>query len=168
MKLCEFRIGERFRMSGHKYLCTDIGTRTIVAIRLSGISICKDGNIFKLTEEEARKGGWLSGPPYALAECVLDENDIPAATPESSDKDKRYRVPVKFTKTGQYGCGPDDEDDVYTVRQFRKFCRDGAFIDYDGFGYPVKGGKADETVTVSPSNLEAIPKDATHVVWYNR
>lgn len=79
-----------------------------------------------------------------------------------------YTKPVKFTKTGQYGCGPANEDDVYTVAEFRERCKSCMFIDYDGFGYPVKDKLADKTIVIKPSKLRAIPKDATHVVWYNR
>lgn len=74
---------------------------------------------------------------------------------------------VKFTKTGQYGCGPANEDDVYTVAEFREFCEDGAFIDSDGFGHPVR----DKTIMdgfIKPSRLYEIPEDATHIVWYNK
>ena len=79
-----------------------------------------------------------------------------------------YNDPVKFTKTGQYGCGPDDEDDVYTVDEFRAFCKQGSFIDYDGHGYPVRGSMVDSSVVIKPSRLETIPDDATRIVWYNR
>lgn len=79
-----------------------------------------------------------------------------------------YSEQVNFTKTGQYGCGPDDEDDVYTIAEFRELCEGGTFIDYDGFGYPVRDRMADSDVLIKPSYLEAIPADATHIVWYNR
>jgi hypothetical protein len=79
-----------------------------------------------------------------------------------------YTRPVKFSATGRYGCGPDEEDDVYTVAEFREYCKNRMFIDYDGFGYPVRNGKADPEVCVKPSRVESIPADATHVVWYNR
>jgi len=42
-----------------------------------------------------------------------------------------YCIPVKFTVTGTYGCGPKGEDDVYTVEEFKKFCEAGSFIDFD-------------------------------------
>ena len=77
-----------------------------------------------------------------------------------------YTMPVKFTKTNLYGCGNDD--DVYTVNQFRKAVKSGSFIDYDGFGYPVKEKKADTSIIIKPSRLIDIPKDATHIVWYNK
>lgn len=82
--------------------------------------------------------------------------------------DMTYSKPVKFTKTGQYGCGPEDEDDVYTVEEFKRFCTSGAFRDYDGFGYPVKDGLADEDIYIVPSKLDRIPADATHIIWFNR
>lgn len=79
-----------------------------------------------------------------------------------------YTRPVKFSATNRYGCGPDDEDDVYTVEEFLSHCESGSFIDYDGFGYPVKDGKADESLCIYPSRRDEIPKDATHIVWFNR
>jgi hypothetical protein len=79
-----------------------------------------------------------------------------------------YTEPVIFTKTGQYGCGPDSEDDVYTVAEFLRLCETKMFIDYDGYGHPVKDRRADLKVFVKPSTRSSIPKDATHVVWYNR
>lgn len=59
-------------------------------------------------------------------------------------------------------------DDVYTVADFRESVRCGMFIDYDGFGYPVKDGKCDSKIWVQPSKVEEIPEDATHVVWFNK
>jgi len=79
-----------------------------------------------------------------------------------------YTEEVKFTETGKYGCGSEGEDDVYTVEEFREFVDSGMFIDYDGFGYPVKDSKADPNIWIKPSRLYEIPEDATHIVWYNR
>lgn len=79
-----------------------------------------------------------------------------------------YTQEVKFTKTGQYGCGPEGEDDVYTISEFNEYCRSGSFVDYDGHGHPVKDRKSDPAIFIKPSRLEEIPKDATHIVWYNR
>lgn len=79
-----------------------------------------------------------------------------------------YKHPVKFTKTNQYGCGPDDEDDVYTVEEFKAHCKSGSFVDYDGYGHPVKDGLEDNSIYIKPSNVATIPKDATHINWFNR
>jgi hypothetical protein len=79
-----------------------------------------------------------------------------------------YDKKVKFSVTGKYGCGPEGEDDVYTVEEFRNLCESMMFVDDDGFGYPVKDSKADKTIWIYPSGLHNIPLDATHIVWYNR
>lgn len=79
-----------------------------------------------------------------------------------------YSEKVNFSGTGRYGCGPDNEDDVYTVEEFRECVMSGAFIDYDGFGYPVRDCLADKDITIKPSEIERIPTDATHIVWLNR
>ena len=86
----------------------------------------------------------------------------------SERDDSSYIEEVHFTATGRYGSVPDGEDDVYTVAEFRQFCEQGHFIDYDGFGHPVRDGKLNPSVTVKPSRVSEIPADATHVVWYNR
>lgn len=79
-----------------------------------------------------------------------------------------YTEKVKFSVTGTYGVIPAGEDDVYTVKEFNEFCECGAFIDYDGFGHPVKDSLADYSIDIFPSSLEDIPEDATHIIWFNR
>ena len=59
MEHSEFRIGMEFEMGDARWHCTDIGTRTIAAIKL-----------------EAPDPSWFNGPPYAVAEYCLDENDM--------------------------------------------------------------------------------------------
>ena len=59
----DFRIGTIFRAGGGRFLCTDIGTRTVVAIRY--------------TPREPEK---MDGPPYFLQETVWDEFDIEGVT----------------------------------------------------------------------------------------
>lgn len=58
--------------------------------------------------------------------------------------------------------------DIYTVAEFKEYCQQGLFIDYGGFGYPIKDSKAYRTIIIKPSRLEEIPEDTTHIVWYNR
>lgn len=58
---------------------------------------------------------------------------------------------------------------VYTVLEFAQMCKSRFFIDYDGYGHPVLGGKAKPSCWVKPSSYDTdIPEEATHVVWYNR
>lgn len=57
MQLADFYIGLEFLgPAGFRFRCTDVGQRTILAIRLH--------------EDDPR---WYEGPPYALAEEVFDE-----------------------------------------------------------------------------------------------
>jgi hypothetical protein len=60
------------------------------------------------------------------------------------------------------------DDSVMEISEFMTCVRDKLFIDYDGYGHPVKEGKEDSTIIVYPSGTIAIPKDATHINWYNR
>lgn len=61
MEHAEFRIGLEFTMGEARWRCTDVGTRTVAAI--------------KLDKDDA---SWYDGPPYAVAECCLDEDDMEA------------------------------------------------------------------------------------------
>ena len=61
-----------------------------------------------------------------------------------------------------------DNDTVYTAGAFVDMVIEGYFVDYDGFGYPVKDGFVNAKIVIRPSRLERIPADATHIVWFNR
>lgn len=57
MKHSDFRIGLEFQaQAGYRWRCTDVGTRTILAIRLTG-----------------RDPVWHAGPAYIDTEVVFDE-----------------------------------------------------------------------------------------------
>lgn len=73
-----------------------------------------------------------------------------------------------MNKKAGYRDPVEKDDDVFTVEDFREMCKRGSFIDYDGFGYPVKDGLGNPDVWVKPSRLHEIPADATHVNWFNR
>jgi hypothetical protein len=77
----EFRIGETFCLGNRQWRCTDIGTRTIVAIRIDRVDV--GGNkpqLRSLSGSEAEAEGWFNGPPYAVAETVFDEYDMEGCT----------------------------------------------------------------------------------------
>ncbi len=77
MKHGEFRIGGTFWCGGQSWRCTDIGTRTIVAIRLNHVDVQHHpGSVQTLEFAEAEAEGWFNGPPYAVAEHVFDEDSM--------------------------------------------------------------------------------------------
>jgi hypothetical protein len=61
-----------------------------------------------------------------------------------------------------------DSGAIFTVSAFCQICRDGSFLDYDGFGHPVKDKMINIAINVYPSLVHLIPEDATHIVWYNK
>ena len=56
----DFTIGKEFMTASGTWRCTDIGTRTIIAIKVS----------------DRDDTSWFNGPPYAVAEMVFDEYDL--------------------------------------------------------------------------------------------
>ena len=74
---------------GKRWLCTDIGTRTVAAICLEDIP--KDDP------------SWRNGPPYAVAEQVIDENDLTACSAdgfETEGLDLSNAKPNRFAHSG--------------------------------------------------------------------
>lgn len=59
-------------------------------------------------------------------------------------------------------------DTVMTIAEFSEIVEEGFFSDFDGFAYPVKDGKFDAAITIYPSEVKNIPKEATHTVWFNK
>ena len=59
------------------------------------------------------------------------------------------------------------DDDVMTVEKWISCCEGGGFIDYDGYGYPMKDGKK-STTPIRPSQRNQLPEGTTHISWYNR
>ncbi len=58
MQLSDFRIGLEFFTAAGRWRCTDVGARTVAAIKL-----------------DQSDPSWYNGPPYAVAEFVFDEHD---------------------------------------------------------------------------------------------
>ena len=80
MKHNEFAMGADFLYQDEEYRVTDIGSRVIVAIRVSSVNIYRDGKHLTLTKEEAEAEGWFKRP-YALVEHIFDENEMPLCKP---------------------------------------------------------------------------------------
>jgi hypothetical protein len=73
MKHSDFKIGENFWTCTGEWRCTDVGTRTILAIKL----------------EHPEDPSWYNGPTYAVCEIPFDEDHHPVCyrTKEEHDAD---------------------------------------------------------------------------------
>ena len=65
MKHEDFAIGAEFKTASGVWRCTDIGIRTIIAIKIS----------------DREDSSWFHGPPYAVCEMVFDEDDREGCEP---------------------------------------------------------------------------------------
>ena len=86
MILADFQIGTEFLSGTGHWRVTDVGTRTVIAIRLDKVEIggVVDGvrqPVRTLTWLDAEAAGCFAGPPYIVAEMVFDENDIEECRP---------------------------------------------------------------------------------------
>jgi len=83
MQHTDFEIGLEFECGGKRWCCTDVGTRTVIAIAL----------------EHPEDPSWYNGPPYAVAEAVFDEYDIRACKPvEDSPEICRTEKDIQNTR----------------------------------------------------------------------
>ena len=84
MQHSEFNIGGKFWCGGRQWRCTDIGRRTIIAIRVDRVEVESGPPARRgiLSRVEAETEGWFNGPPYAVAESVFDEYDLEGCSPE--------------------------------------------------------------------------------------
>lgn len=71
MKHGDFSIGKKFRTATGEWLCTDVGTRVIAAIKI----------------DDLEDASWAKGPPYAVQETVFDENDFGGCQPAEAKED---------------------------------------------------------------------------------
>ena len=73
-----WKIGMKFWMSGKQYRVTDVGSRTLAAICIDmpmEIMVARHGEL-EGTPEMTDDTSWFNGPPYAVVEHVMDENDL--------------------------------------------------------------------------------------------
>jgi hypothetical protein len=95
MKHSDVRVGHEFKTSsGNRWRCTDIGRRTIVAIRLDPVELTVkehgETRSLRLTQAEAEPEGWFLGPPYKVAEYVFDEYDLEDCEPVVIERDDPF------------------------------------------------------------------------------
>jgi hypothetical protein len=70
MKPSDLKIGLEFLTATSRWRCTDVGARTVAAIRLD------------LDHDPA----WYDGPPYAVVERVFDESSIGDCEPAPQER----------------------------------------------------------------------------------
>nr|WP_294554301.1 hypothetical protein [uncultured Rhodopila sp.] len=80
MNHADFTLGGTFRCGGGQWRCTDIGRRTVIAIRIDSVTVAGTGPERTLTFAEAEAAGCFNGPPYAVVELVFDEDDMEGCT----------------------------------------------------------------------------------------
>lgn len=66
----------------------------------------------------------------------------------------------------------DDIGDLFEMEEFIEYCKDGCFIDYDGYGYLATATEQCEWIVrpgkVTSANFKGWHPFWTHVMWYNR
>ncbi len=78
MKHSDFVIGGTFYCGNRVWRCTDIGTRTIIAMRFDSVEVERSASDRgrTLSHRDAEAEDWFNGPPYAVEESVFDEYDL--------------------------------------------------------------------------------------------
>lgn len=80
----DFKVGLEFRYRDQTWRCTDVGSRTVIAICITEVWVTRaraNTNIkerFKLEGIEPKR---LDGPPYGVAEQVFDERMMSSCIP---------------------------------------------------------------------------------------
>jgi hypothetical protein len=77
MKHCDFAIDTEFFTDAGQWRCTDVGTRVIVAIKISDIQVTTSDGEKLTTKTISDDPSWFNGPPYAVAGQVFDEDSMP-------------------------------------------------------------------------------------------
>jgi hypothetical protein len=83
-----------------------------------------------------------------------------AAKPKVTPYVATYREPIDDHYFEEYGS-------EYTVAQFRQHVAAEQWTDASGYGHPMKERVMDRNYFVKPSRVDEIPKDATHIMWYD-
>jgi hypothetical protein len=83
MKHNDFKIDCQFTTATGTWKCTDVGTRTIIAVSLAlgGHKVINFNPETNEVTEHWVNDDWFNGPPYAVMEHVFDEKDIQGCKP---------------------------------------------------------------------------------------
>ena len=82
---------------------------------------------------------------------------------DSLDRHRRMIMPYELKPID------NDEPHIMSIEDFISSCKDGSFIDYDGFGYYLKNGMETD-IKIYPSDVKynSIRKEFTKIIWFNR
>lgn len=78
----------------------------------------------------------------------------------------QFNFDTDISEEEQYW-GKHFKEMLMPISEWKNLVETGFFIDYDGHGSLVSGDKVCETV-FRPSDVNNIPPEATHIIWYNR
>jgi hypothetical protein len=87
-----FQIGSAFSTGRALWRCTDIGTRSITAMRIDRVVTPRPRGeqetwaTDQVATDPRKLPSWTNGPPYALAEFSFDEQDIETLEPVPREK----------------------------------------------------------------------------------
>ena len=82
-----------FWCGGHRWRCTDVGTRVVVGVCLEPHEVVTvTGKVGEsgttTTRTIAADGSWIAGPPYAVPEEVFDEYSLDACSLSPNAEDE--------------------------------------------------------------------------------
>ena len=77
-----------------------------------------------------------------------------------------------MTNKSYYNKSIPNYGEIMTIEEFKYAVKSGSFNDDDGHGEAIcnnrmHSGLLDNT-SIYPSSIDTIPKDATHIIWFNK
>jgi len=134
-----------------KEILDSIKLREIAQLRfrIKELSIIKD----------EKQKMWDFDKPYSEYLELTSKEDK-----EINELDRRLRLirPYEVTDIPDYG-------DVMTLNEFKNFCRNGMFVDSDGYGHYIDDDKMTD-ITIHPSDVKhkSLRYSLNKIIWFNR
>lgn len=130
-----------------------------------------DAEIIQLARERYRELCRLYPSTHQMTQEGFDEWAKPSVSVfangfETSREILRLRR-AKPLDTIPYEDAISEYGDIMTVGEWLDACMDGLLINYDGHGHPARDGMMSD-FSIYPSIMHLVPKDATHIIWFNR
>jgi hypothetical protein len=179
----DFSIGCEFYCGTRRWLCTDVGSRVIVAISLDphevthftpGAPGARGHGESHETRVLANDPSWLSGPPYAVAERVFDEDDLLDCSREpvadQAEPQTYYQLElVADVATTEIWLGDDEGFLVQKgIGDLSTGLMPGNYVVEFGLGAPCYAVHLDQSKRLTQAELQAGPTCARPVVCWPR